>query len=247
MATRLENLQRIRTLLGTPMPSRPDFNTLFQLELSVEADILNTTSNANQPWAINTFSLNYSPGLDSYNITATNFGKPVLVTRVVTDNSYITRIPVDFADFTHLSYGSVWQTWGGFNSWWGMPTTPERMSFFREGVLDAQVAVKIEPQPQEAVTYEITYVPSYTGELDPLESSIQLPEMATLVQLRVATAALPYAAWHEDDDKNMVRRKELAQSFKYQLDIKEPIFQRYISNITQPKDVFLDDAWGAFS
>lgn len=242
MATRAQNLQRIRTLLDTPMPSRPDFNTIFQLELSTEADILNTTSNSGQPWAVNVFQLNYTPGLDSYNITAEGFGKPILVTRVL-QGPYITRMPVDFADLTHLQYGTIWQTWGGFYQWgWGMTSTPERMSFFREGVLDSQVAVKIEPAPQESVVYEITYIPAYTGEQDPLESVIQMPEMATLVQLRVATAALPYAAWSEDETYNKGRRAELAAGFEYQLSTKEPIFKDYVRNITRPKDVILD-AW----
>lgn len=243
MATRAQNLQRIRTLLDTPQPSRPDFNTLFQLELSTEADILNTTSNSGQPWAVNVFQLNYTPGLDSYNITADGFGKPILVTRVL-PGPYITRLPVDFADLTHLQYGTVWQMWSQWG--WGMTSAPERMSFFREGVLDAQVAVKIEPAPIESAVYEITYIPAYTGEQDPLESVIQLPEMATLVQLRVAAAALPYAAWYEDEAQNRARRAELAQSFEYQLSTKEPIFRDYVRNITRPKDVILDSAWGAF-
>lgn len=247
MATRSENLQRIRTLLDTPMPSRPDFNTLFQLELSNEADILNATSNADKPWAVNVTQLNYSPGSDNYNITATDFGKPVVVTRVITGNPYITRLPVPFADLNHLQYGTIWQTWQAFYGWgMGWETTPERMSFFREGVLDSQVAVKIEPAPIQSCTYEITYIPSYTGGDDPLESAIQLPEMATLVQYRVAMAALPYAAWWEDENENRLKRRELAQAFAVELGRKEPIFQRYISSIVRPKDVSLDSAWGAY-
>lgn len=247
MTTRAANISRVRFLLDTPYPSRPSFAQVMQLELSVETDVLNATSNADRPWAVNVFELNYSPGLDSYNITATDFGKPILVTRVLTGNPYISRLPVPFADTPHLQYGTIWQNWSAFYGWgFGWETTPERMAFMREGVSDAQIAVQIQPAPQQSAVYEITYVPIFTGELDPLESVIQLPEMATLVQLRVATACLPYAAWYEDEAANEAKRKSLAQSFAYQLGMKEPIFQRYISSIVRPKDLTIDAWTGAF-
>lgn len=247
MSTRLENLARIRTLLDTPYPSRPDYNTLFQLELATEADVLNETTNTDRPWAVNTFTLNYTPGQDAYEITNTDFAKPLLMTRILTGNPYITRMPVPFQDLNHQLYGTIWSTFDAFYQWgWGWEETPERATFYRGGQSNQTYMVSINPQPQTAVQYEITYAPSFQGELDPLENAIQLPEMASLVQLRVATAALPYAAWYEDENENRLKRKDLAQSFAYQLERKEPIYQRYISSIVKPRDVSLDSWHGAF-
>lgn len=88
--TRLENIFRVRSLLDNPMPNAPDFHRMFAEEISVEQDILNATSNAQRPWAVATYQLNYTYGQASYSISATNFGKPILVTKVI-NSPYIKR------------------------------------------------------------------------------------------------------------------------------------------------------------
>lgn len=240
MATRLENLARVRQYLDTPYPSRPSFAQAFQMELSVEADILNESNNSDRPWAVEMTQINYSPTNLPINITVGNFGKPILVTRVVTNNPYINRVVVPFQGYNNQLYGTVWQMWDSFAGWaWNINETPERMTFFREGVTDAQVSVTVQPQPQQAVIYEISYIPSRPDDDAPLEAQIQLPEMSELVQLRVATQLLPYAAWYENEDENRAKRKDLAAAFAYQLERKEKIFERYVSSINKPRDIFI--------
>lgn len=243
MATRIQNIFRVRSLLDNPYPSAPDFHALVQLELSAEADILNATSNTDKPWAIDTYQLNYTPGQQSYPIEVTNFGKAYLVTRIV-PGPYITRINVPFDDLDTQQYGAIWP-WYGNGGPWMTNSTAEKMSFFREGVTNSQISVTIQPQPQQACTYEITFIPGTISGDDPLETSIQLPEHAELVQLRVAVSALPYCKWHEDEAMNQMKRKELAAAFAYQLDRKEAIFRTYISSIAIPKSVEIDDWAGS--
>lgn len=243
--TRTEQLFRIRDLLDTPNVQHPSFHSLFRQELSEEADILNATSNAQRPWAVSTYTLNYTPGQSSYQINCTDLGKPILVTRVIY-SPYIKRLNVQFSDFNGQIYGTVFQA---FNSLYGMPwnieDAPEQMSFFRSGVLNSSYQVAIQPQLQQSAVYEISYIPGYIGVDDPLEAAIQLPEQGELVRLRAAMAQLPYAQWTDDPEKDRQKRGDLAQAFSYQLERKEKIFQRYISSITTPRDTMVAD-WNSY-
>ncbi len=239
--TRLENVFRCRSLLDLPRTNSPSFHQMFQEEISVEQDVLSATTNAQRPWATKTYQLNYTYGQDFYPINCTDFGKPLLVTKVIY-SPYINRVNVPFSDLNGQLYGTVLS---GINNTYGIPwdieETPERFSFYREGVLDSQVRVGIQPQPQWSGTYEIIYAPSYIGDNDPLEACIQLPEMGELVRLRCAVGLLAYCKWSDDDVADMAKKQELRQTFEYKLGIKEPIFQRYISSITTPKSLYVSD------
>jgi len=79
------------------------------------------------------------------------------------------------------------------------------------------------------------------GTTDPLESAIQMPEHAYLVQLRAAMALLPYAEWGDDPVMNTDKRKQLMAGFEYQLSRKEPIFATYKHSINIPKPTFVGD------
>lgn len=237
MPTRIENLFRMRDGLDNPYPSNPSFHLLMKQEISEEMDIVNATVQSAQPWATATYTLNYNPNQDTYIISAENWGKVLYVVRQ-THNPYIQFVNVPFDDLNSQHYGVSWQAnYGALFPW---SETPERMSFYREGVLDAEIKVKIYPMPQESCTYLLTYIPGYIGTEDPLEAAIQMPEHAELVRLRGQTALLPYTKWFENEEQNMVKRKELASSFAYQLNRKEGLFQNYIRNLTIPRSVTVD-------
>jgi len=239
MPTRQEQIFRMRSGLDNPYPSNPSFHQLLQQEISEEMDILNATIQSAQPWATNTYTLNYNPNQDTYIISVSDWGKVLYVVRLFS-NPYIQACNVEFDDLNNQHYGVTWQNWyGTFAYPWN--TVPERMSFSREGVLDADIKVTIQPMPQESCIYEICYIPGFLGNDDPLESSIQLPAQATLAQLRGQMALLPMSRWFENEEQNMAKRKELAQSYAYQLSRKEPIFENYIRNINIPKTTTLED------
>ncbi len=239
--TRTENLFRIRDLLDTPNVQHPSFHQLFRQEISEECAILNATSNAQRPWAVSTYTLNFTPGQQSYALNILDLGKPILVTRV-TYSPYVTRVNVPFDDFAGQHYGTVFQS---FNTLYGLPwcidDTPERMSFYRENVLNSSYRVTIQPQPQQSAVYEISYIPGYLGMDDPLEAAIQLPEHADLLRLRAAIAQLNYAQWSDNTEADRVKRNDLKEGFLYQLSIREPLFAKYISSITIPRSVYVDD------
>lgn len=244
--TRIENLFRMRDLLMNPYPQSPSFHRFFQQEISEEMDVVNAALETGKPWATATYQLNYNPNSDTYSLNVSDWGKVLYVVRV-TGNQYIPFITVPFDDVNNQHYGTVWSNYSNtYGSFFQPDETPERMSFYRESVLNSEFKVKINPMPQEAWTYQITYIPGYIGTNDPLEAAIQLPEHAELVRLRGAMALLPSASWFEDETMNMNRRKELAQAFIYQLDRKEPLFRKYLKSIAIPKTIDLDpwNSWG---
>lgn len=244
--TRTENLFRVRDLLLRPLPQTPSFHDLLRQEISEEMDIVNATNNSGNAWAVAEYILNFQPAQNTYEINVSDWGK-VLYCVKVTTNPYIPYLPVSFDDVSEQNYGTVW-SW--FNSSYAqafaLSETPEKMSFARVGVLNSTYTVTINPVPQQSAQYKLFYLPGYIGNDDPLESAIQLPEHAELVRLRAATALLPSAEWFDDDEKNSNRRKELADSFGFQLQRKEDLFQKYIRGINKPRMVDID-SWNEYA
>lgn len=236
--TRQQNIFRIRDGLDNPYPSNPSFHLVLKQEISEEMDIVNAAQQSGKPWAVQEYQLNYNPNQSTYTIDADDWGKVMYVVRE-TFNPYVQYIDVPFDDLGNLHYGVTWQGWYG--TLFPFTQTPERMSFYREGVMDASIKVKIYPQPQQSFTYHIGYVPGYIGTENSLESALQLPEHAELVRLRAQTALLPYAKWHEDEAANSAKRQELAASFAYQLQRKESLFDNFIRNINLPRTVTVED------
>ncbi len=244
--TRIENVFSMRSLLDNPYPNAPSFHQLFRQELSEERDIVNATNLSGKPWATAEYQLNYTPNQSEYAINVSDFGKVLFVVKETT-NSYIPYLPVAFDDISEQQYGQIIQ-WmnNNYSQPFVLTEAPERMSFYRQGVVNAQYMVAINPSPQNSNVYHITYLPGYLGNDDPLETSIQMPEHAELVRLRGAMAQLNYSKWYEDEEKNREKRKDLAAGFDYQLNIKgtggkEKMFADYIRAINIPRSTLVED------
>ncbi len=244
--TRSENIQRIRSLLDNPYPNTPSWHQYLRLELSEEQDITNELNNTGKPWGLVEYQLNYTPATPTYTINVTDWGKVFYVVKETT-NPFIPFLPVPFQDVQDQLYGSIigWFN-NSYSQAFALSETPERMSFYRAGTLNAQPSVKIEPMPAQSATYIITYLPGYLGTADPLETAIQLPEHAELIRLRSATSLLPYAKWSEDESFNQIKRKEMAAGFQYQLERKEANYRKYIKSINKPRATTID-SWNAYS
>lgn len=241
--SRIQNLFRVRDLLDNPLPNKPSFHRLMTQLISEEMDVVNATNNTGIPWATATFQLNYSPGETSYDINVSDFGKILYVVKATT-NPWIPYISVPFNDISQQDYGTLFNYYGNYGQAFVLPQTPERMSFYREGVLNAQYKCTIQPQPQQSATYILTYLPGYIGTDDPLSSATQMPEHAELVRLRAAMALLNYAEWGDDKAENRQKRADLMQGFAYQLERKERLFANYITSINRPRSVDID-SWNS--
>ncbi len=241
MPTRTEQIFRIRTWLGNPFPQKPDLHRILMQELAEEQDILNAVNNTGKAWATAEFQLNLNPNEDTYQISATDFGKPIFVIRP-TGNDYQPYISVPFTDVAELDYNTVWDGFTDiYTGLYGADVTPEKMAFYRTGAVDPSYMVKVQPMPSTNHTYTITYLVGYLGQDDPLSVAVTMPEHAVLIQLRAALALLPDAEWYEDEERNYNRRKSLAASFLEQLERKESNFKTYVSTLSHGRIVDTDD------
>lgn len=216
---------------------------LLRQEISTEQDIANALNNSGQPWTTQEYTLNYTPGISTYDLNATDIGRILFVVRL-TGNPYIPALPVPYSDLARQHYGTIWNTFYGTYNGWGayvLPETIEQMAFFRTGIVNQQCKVSIQPMPQESAQYIITYLVGAIGDSDPLESSIALPEFATLGQLRNAVSLLNYSEWFEDFEKNRIKRGDLAKGFEYQLGIKEPLFADYKRSLVHAQTQTISD------
>lgn len=243
MPTRLENIFRVRSILDHPRPESPDFDQLFRICIAEEQDFRNEMNNTGIAWIVNTVTVNYRCGQDTYALNVNDFGKPLFVVRA-TGNCNIPWLPVPFDDVTDLQYGKIL---GAYYGSCGIafpylyPNTLERMAFYRAGDEASQPTVKIQPMPNEDAEYVIHYMPGWRGDTDPLTAEVNLPEHVELLRLRQASSALAYARWYEDEAENRIRRKELAEAFAFQMTRKEYAYKQYISSIAHPRQTNIAD------
>lgn len=242
MPTRQESIFRMRDMLDNPYPSSPSFHKLLRQQISEEIDIVNSLNNSSQPWCVGEYQLNFNPAQSVYTINATDFGKPLFMTRA-TGNPFIPQVPVPFTDLNALQYGTIWNAFYNFYNGWGgynLPTTIEQAAFSRTGATNQEFKVTFQPMPQTTAVYTIIYLIGYFGSDDPLSTASALPEFATMTQLRGSLALLPYCQWSDDRSKDLERKQELRDAFLYQLSRKEQDFLAYKRNLVHPRIVEIE-------
>lgn len=240
-ATRQQNLFAIRGLLDYPQPNSPSFDLLLRQEIAEERDLINETNNTGKPWAMNEYQFIFTPGIDTYSINVSDFGKVLFCLRNTT-NPYIPWLPVGVNDVTQMQYGTLLSYFYG-NGWtqsFALSETIEKISFFRTGATNPIFQCRIQPMPQQSWTYRLFYLPGYIGDDDPLETAVLMSEHVELLRLRAAAALLPYAKWSDDEAANTNRRKELMQSFEFQLTRREKNWADYRRNIDRPQTTTVD-------
>lgn len=238
--TRIESIFRVRDLLDSPLPQSPSFHQLLRQQISEEMDVVNQLNNTGRAWGTAEYQLNYTPSQTTYTIGVENFGKVLFVVKQ-TGNPYIPYVPVPFNDITEQDYGTILTSfYGVYGTIFPLSETPEKMSFYREGVTNAQYKVSIQPAPAVSWTYIVTFLPGYIGTGDALETAVQMPEHAELIRMRAAMALLNYSRWGVDEAFNRQKRMDLMQGFQYQLERKERLFSKYIQSINIPRQVEIE-------
>lgn len=238
---------RIRDILDSPLPDAPSFHTLFRLEIAEEQDVLNELGNTSNAWTVREWRFNYNCGQSVYQVNAGQWGKAIQVVRV-TNDCFIKYLPVPFDQYDSQSYGRILGGYfGGCGQVWpfGMTETIEHISFYREGTVNSQPMLTINPQPSQNCEYIVSYLAGYQGTTDPLTATVNMPEHVELIRLRIAMAALPYTQWFTDEEQNRIKRKDLAAAFAYQLERKEQIYKQYIASMAHPRDVWVD-SWNGY-
>ena len=240
MATRAESISEVRNILDEPFQGAPSLHRIVGTFLRFEGQLILRLNNSGVPWAVKSFTLVSDPATDTYTLQTgspaaaiPDFGKPLFVVKA-TGNTVTPYVAVPFDDLREQSYGILYQTGSDVTPWILSPTI-EKLSFYREGAIDPVNKVKINPVPQTAQTYTISYAVGNVGRADALTSAYAIPELASWVELHTAMALLPYCKWSEDVDANTNQKKELATAFAYQMDTVDRTTDIYIRDIVHPR------------
>lgn len=199
---------------------------------------MNRLSNTGHAWDSDEMSVQVSSGQEEYTLNAgAAFGKPLLVVTSDPSNASHVERPIDFFEVQNIDL--AWGLPNDAASLFGRPDgsthTAERMAFFRK---NGNPTVRVKPLPQEAAEYKILYSIGNWVDAAGITDSPVLSEHHQLPETNIAIAALPHAAWFDDEKENRIRRRELAEQLTDDRRQFDADFERYVLNLNQPQVTF---------
>lgn len=226
----------MRPLLDDPFQQSPNLDKIVAGHLRFEQLMANRLNNTGRPWAVKTFNFNSSSATDTYTISATDFGKPLVVIKA-TGEEALPYVQVPFDDYNQIEYGEIPSGVSEVTPWGIWSPTQEKITFYREGMIDPVMKMKLNPLPQDAQTYTVSYLVGAIGRSDAITVNYGIPEHAHLVEIQNAMSQLPYAKWFEDEKMNSGKRQEMVIGLKFQLDHLQPVFDNYVRDLTHGRPV----------
>jgi len=222
----------VKMLVGEPRPQAPSNRTVFKALLRTVQSAFNQLNNTNHAWTSGEWVLTVVPGIEDYQVTPADFGKPLSVTtQDLANPAHIERL-VDFFEIQNIN-----TDWGLPNdagswtvNWDGSQTTALRIAFFRKSG-DNQTWIRIKPIPQFTAQYRIMYSIGNWIDTAALNSSPLLSEHHHLFVVRTALHVLPLCSWWDDENLNRERRRELMMTLKDEEAIYAVDWSRYIGNL----------------
>lgn len=230
-----ESISRIKELLDYPQENTPSLHRIYGALIRHIQHRFNELNNTGQAWAYATENVSAVSGTETYTLTSTNFGKPLSVVTYSTDDSHVQR-QIPFFEVQNLAFdwdyprniaSGFWQYYFEANS----AHSANRVAFYRDAGTNT-VKLMLRPIPQATATYQVLYsIGDWTDDVA-LTSTPLLSEHHSVFEIPAAIALLPSAKWGPDDEKNMVKRKMLSDSLRWELSMFEPSWTTYISEQT---------------
>lgn len=230
-ATREQEFQEVRRLLGNPIEQRPNADLIVSGMIRQEQMMMNRLNGSSKAWTQESTQIVTVANTGDYTVTpagTATFGKALFVYRDLGDN---TLLPIPFTDYSSELNN---QTHDFFNIPIEAGMFPNyssvKAAFYRSG---GSPMMRIYPVPEESsVIYKIVYA---TGRLDwttfDWPDVPAMPEFSNLRTLSVALFLLPYAEWEGySKSENSQRRSEIRQSLEPQMQMQDIEFAEYIRN-----------------
>lgn len=237
-----EMISGVRERLGYPIPQRPPLGLVLKQILSHTQWLMNRLSNTNRPWTSQETFLTVAPGVEDHQMpTGEEFGKALVVTTYDPGNSAHVERMIPIFEPQNLDLEWNYPRDAGF---WlrqvdGSPHTAMRISFFRKsGGEQSGLFARLRPIPQEAARYRVMYTTGNWYDAAALGSNPVLSEHHHLIELRAARSLLPDCAWYDDDRRDAEKRKERLIIFNQDEQLYAPVFESYVSSMTQGRIIF---------
>lgn len=241
MTTRAVSISEVRSRLDDPYQQAPNLHKIVAGHLQFEQWMANKLNRTNRPWAVKTWTFTSDPDTDTYTIETASvpildFGKPLVIVKATGEANYpFVQIPFD--DYNQQEYGIVPPNVSEVGIWGLISPAIEKMSFYREGMINPTMKLKLNPVPQEAKTYTVSYMVGAIGVADGLEVNYGIPEHAHLIEVMNALARLSQCKWYEDPKMNRDKAMDLSKGLEYELGILMPEFNDYIRNLAHARPV----------
>lgn len=243
MTTRAISISEVRSLLDDPYQQAPNLHKIVAGHLRFEQLMANRLNNTGRAWTVKTFEFTSDPELDTYSIATgappvavADFGKPLAIVKA-TGEERIPYVQIAFDDYNQQDYGLIPAGVSEVSPFNQFASAPEKISFYREGIIDPVMKMKLNPVPGDAQDYTVSYLVGAIGRDDPLTVNYGIPEHAHLVEIQNATSQLPYCKWGEDEKANGVKMEQMAKGFAYQLTLLQPVFEQYVRDLTHGRPV----------
>lgn len=243
MTTRAISISEVRSLLDDPYQGAPNLHKIVAGHLRFEQLMANRLNNTGRAWTVKTFTFTSDPDTDTYDIAVgtpavavADFGKPLAIVKA-TGEEIMPYVQVPFDDYNQQDYGIIRSGTSDVSPFSHVSPAQEKISFYRTGGINPVARMKLNPLPQDAHEYTISYLVGAIGRGDPLTVDYGIPEHAHLVEIQNAMSQLPYAKWNEDEKSNSAKRAEMATGFVYQLNLLQPVFEQYVRDLTHARPV----------
>ncbi len=187
MPTIAQNIQRVRMLLGRPLPGSPTdeliINQLIESLMHHSSELTSVSAH----WNVAHGVLSTSSGVEDYQITLPNFGRPFLVYTKDDSDPYHVRIEIPFT----LLQNADRQYKGPQQSFSSSKHSAAEIGFYRT---DQVMYARFIPIPNQAGDYEIWYDQNYqySGPTD----APGIEAFHHLVRAHAALSLLPHTEWH---------------------------------------------------
>lgn len=186
MPTIIQNTALIRRRLGSPLDDSPSDNTITEFMVDNLMAHQSSLVNTRNHWSVYNWTLQVSPGVEDYTVSASDFGRPFLVYSIDPTDTYHWRreIPFSLMQDADRRYQGPQQSQSAYQ--W----SAAEVVFYRVG---QQWYVRPVPIPGAAAQYEVWYETNYNYASP--SDTVGLEAFHNLIRVQTALSALPHVAW----------------------------------------------------
>lgn len=245
MLTPIKFINTVRRRLDGPLYQSPSPRAILDRAIDDYRDAVVSANNTKNAWAVNEYVITAQADTRRYEITPTDFSKPLLVASVpatsgspeeVIEMSQIEQLPREWAWLDDSSAGySLW--FSTVRSLWA--------AVYRRSEADGfHSYIEFRPTPRAGEQYRILYqVADFKQNINKdnlIDFQLPFPELDFYFIALVAKNLLPYTRWSGSLEADMLKKKELKEGLLEDLERYQKTFDDFISSLSTSDIVYAE-------
>ena len=245
MATLLEEILGVRSILGNPLPQSPSPDEIIEELEAVYQDVTNTANNTGNAWSTDSLTITTVAGQRVYELDpakVANFSKALIVTTVPPDTSTPEYV-LEFTEQEHLPQEWAWLSQNQGSLYWTSHSS-QLIAFYREMTATGEKTYcEMRPTPNSAQDYKVLYqVGTWWSLVNNAATPTEyvLPHKPYKFHFRAIAAnrLLPKTRWSYGDDT--MKKKEIAAMLDRRIAENKDSFEDYIATLDNADVTWLD-------